>query len=367
MAAVALAVLAAAGSSLTVGHAVAAPSVAAPSAAAAVGEAEPPLTCPSAACRRISTQLGRPGATALDSTGQNLYFIDGSMQSDSLYRFNMRTGEREWDPIATGVGDSIALADDHTAYTTRSWSGELWRVDLDTGRKTEIVTLDKPYDIALDGKGKAYVTTQGNSKALYEVDLATKQVSEVYVSSHGLSAVALDGKGNAYVTELGSNTLYRVSLETGRKTEITEGVSHHKLSLDRAGRIYYMAGVDGGSLYRVDPAAPAPAPEQVATGLGTFAYTVTFDDTGAALVTEWMTGTLWRITHLQTPGSQSHSATVVSANDGQVTPGGFPSSAVRVTNTGKDTIGNTSTGTPTLGDPAYATGDSQHTVTTNTP
>ncbi|MFJ3164255.1 hypothetical protein [Streptomyces kanasensis] len=86
-----------------------------PSPVAAVAEVDPPLTCPSAACRRLSTELGSPRAAALNSTGEWLYVVDES--KDALFRANARTGVREKDPIATGTGSAIKLADDKTAYS----------------------------------------------------------------------------------------------------------------------------------------------------------------------------------------------------------------------------------------------------------
>jgi sugar lactone lactonase YvrE len=301
-----------------------------------VAEAEPPLSCPSAACRRISTELGSPRGAALDSTGEWLYVIDES--KDALFRVNARTGAREKDPIATEVGSDIKLADDRTAYTTAWGAGKLWRVDLETGRKTQVAAIAHAIALALDGKGRAYVATQTSSKVLYEVDLATGRTAEVFVADHGLSAVALDGAGSAYVVETNTQFLYRVSLATGRKTKIAEKVvPNFVLRTDAAGRIHYVNDDDGGALYRIDPSKPAPvAPEKLVTGLGK-PYSLDFDPSGAALVADRGTGTLWRVTHVLPP---SHSATVTSDGAGaKVVAGGFATPAVKLRNTGKTTIG----------------------------
>ncbi|WP_228974667.1 DUF5050 domain-containing protein [Streptomyces sp. DH12] len=305
--------------------------------AAAVAEADPPLSCPSAACRRVSTELGTPRGAALNSTGEWLYAIDDS-QNDNLYRVNTRTGARDRDPIATDVGSAIELADDRTAYTVAFGPDKLWRVDLETGRKTEVATLLNPIDLTLDGKGKAYVVTQQGSRTLFEVDLATGKASEVFVAERSLGAVVLDGRGNAYVNERESDVLYRVSLETGRKTKIADGVyANFVMKTDSAGRIHYVTNNEGGSLRRVDPSKPAPVtPETLVTGLGK-PYSLDFDPSGAALVSDRQTGTLWRITHVL---SAAHTARVVSAGAGaKVVAGGFATPAVKLENTGKTLIG----------------------------
>jgi hypothetical protein len=304
---------------------------------AAVAEADPPLTCPSGACRRVSTELGSPRGAALNSTGEWLYAIDEG-QKDSLHRVNARTGVREKDPIATGVGDAVKLADDRTAYSVDYGPDKLWRIDLETGRKTEVATLLNPADLALDGKGKAYVVTQQGSRTLFEVDLATGKASEIFVGDNNLTSVALDGRGNAYVIEASSDILYRVSLETGRKTKIADGVkSNWVLRKDAGGRLYYVTDANGGSLYRVDPSKPAPvAPELLVTGLGR-PISLDFEASGAALIADRSTGTLWRVTHVL---PSTHTATVTSAGAGtKVTAGGFATPAVKVHNTGKTTIG----------------------------
>ncbi|WP_228973181.1 hypothetical protein [Streptomyces sp. DH12] len=304
---------------------------------AAVAEADPPLTCPSGACRRVSTELGSPRGAALNSTGEWLYVIDEA-QKASLHRVNARTGAREKDPIATEAGHAVRLADDRTAYSVDYGPDKLWRIDLETGRKTEVATLLNPVDLALDGKGKAYVVTQQGSMTLFEVDLATGKASEIFVGNHSLAAVALDGRGNAYVNETSTDILYRVSLETGRKTKIADGVkSNWVLRKDAGGRLYYVTDANGGSLYRVDPAKPAPvAPELLVTGLGK-PISLDFEPSGAALIADRSTGTLWRVTHVL---PSTHAATVTSAGAGtKVTAGGFATPAVKVLNTGETTIG----------------------------
>ncbi|MFJ3164256.1 SMP-30/gluconolactonase/LRE family protein [Streptomyces kanasensis] len=180
--------------------------------------------------------------------------------------------------------------------------------------------------------------TQQGSKTLFEVDLATGKATEAFVADHDLAAVALDGRGNAYVNETDSNILYRVSLETGRKTKIADGVkSNWVLRKDAGGRLYYVTDANGGSLYRVDPSKPAPvAPELLVTGLGK-PTSLDFEPSGAALIADRSTGTLWRVTHVLT---STHTATVTSAGAGtKVTAGGFASPAVKVHNTSKTTIG----------------------------
>ncbi|WP_228978396.1 hypothetical protein [Streptomyces sp. DH12] len=301
-----------------------------------VAEVDPPLSCPSAACRRVSTELGSPRAAALNSTGEWLYVIDEA--KDALFRVNTRTGVREKDPITTGVGSAIRLADDRTAYNVAYGPDKLWRIDLETGRKTEVATLLNPIDLALDGKGKAYVVTQQGSRALLEVDLATGKASEIFVADRELVSVVLDGKGNAYVTEADGGGLYRVSLETGRKMKIADGVgSNFLLRMDRAGRIYGVYNLQGGSLWRIDPSKPAPVtPETLVTGLGK-PHSLDFDPSGAALIADRATGTLWRVTHVLPP---AHTATVTSAGAGaKVVAGGFATPAVKIRNTGKTTIG----------------------------
>ncbi|WP_228976045.1 hypothetical protein [Streptomyces sp. DH12] len=301
-----------------------------------VAEVDPPLSCPSAACRRVSTELGSPRGAALSSTGEWLYVIDEA--KDALFRVNTRTGVREKDPIATAVGSAIRLADDKTAYTVAWGAGKLWRVDLETGRKTEVASLPHPIALDLDGKGKAYVVTQTSSKALYEVDLASGRATEIFVADHGLSSVVLDGRGNAYVMETNSQVLYRVSLETGRKTRIAGNVAaNFTLRTDSAGRIHYVNDDNGGSLNRIDPSKPAPVtPETLVTGLGK-PHSLDFDPSGAALIADRATGTLWRVTHVLPP---AHTATVTSAGAGaKVVAGGFATPAVKIRNTGKTTIG----------------------------
>lgn len=286
------------------------------------------INCPSAACRRVVTDVAaHQRGVALDGKGHAYLNNAGGV----LYEIDLTTGAKR--EVTRDLGDSpgVALDGAGNAIVT-SWSlGKLWSVDLATGRKYEITTgLGNAYGVALDGAGNAYVTSWNQGK-LWSVDLRTGQKYEVAkVSSN--SGLALDGQGHAYVSST-QGVLYQVDLRNGATSEVATNLGDSPgLALDDAGNAY--VGNRGGVMHRVS--LDTGAKRQVASGLGDV-WGVAVDHNGNAYAAN-AAGTLWRVSGVAEP-SNPLTAVVQRARSAQGGPGDawlYPS--VLVTNTGDRTI-----------------------------
>ncbi|MEV8312254.1 hypothetical protein AB0P36_34410 [Streptomyces flavidovirens] len=157
-------------------------------------------------------------------------------------------------PVIAPIGGATDVALDGTgkAYVSTN-SGNLYEVvNLQGDDKPGLLVtgLGDAVGLALDGEGHAYVVNRGG--VLHRVDLKTRAVTPVATGlGHGVK-VALDRQGHAYVADLSGGILWRIALADGSKTPVaTPRLKDAKgVALDGRGRAYVSS--KSGSLYEVD-------------------------------------------------------------------------------------------------------------------
>ncbi|MEV0253965.1 hypothetical protein AB0H82_06750 [Streptomyces sp. NPDC050732] len=258
-----------------------------------------PLHCPSAACRRVSQDVGYPDSVTLDGKG-NAYVTD--YWYGRLFQVDLNSGK------STEVTDGISYAtgvavDGRTAYVASHDTGNLWEVNLDTGHKDEVATgIDSQVEnLALDGHGSAYLTSQGSGK-LWKIDLRTGAKSEVASEVPHADGLALDpARNTAYVSTDSGGKLWAVDLSTGRKYEVATGLGRAEdVAINAAGTKAYVVGYDSNKVVEID--LETGRKTDVVTGLGK-PDGITLDAAGNAYIADY-DGVLWKVRNLGGSGAQ---------------------------------------------------------------
>ncbi|MWA16049.1 YncE family protein [Streptomyces sp. BA2] len=164
--------------------------------------------------------------------------------------------------------------------------------------------------VALDPAGeKAYVVT--DSGKLYSVS-RTNHVKREFVTTGNLGSpggVALDGKGKAYVTDNSGNRLVRVDLANGNTEEVATGVRAYGVKLGDGGKTAYVTGLDG-KLFAVD-VEKKDAKKLIVDQLGSSTSGAALDGNGKAYTGNWNhVGNLWEVDLRADPPSKRSVATL---------------------------------------------------------
>jgi sugar lactone lactonase YvrE len=162
----------------------------------------------------IQTGLVHPDDIAL-WPGANIAYI--TTRVGELWRASTISNARSL--VASGLGIPLALVLDpgnHDAYTVDYASGTLWRVDVQNGNKTAVVTgLNDPRGLRMSADFKTAFITEANR--LISVDLQTQQVTELVgslVNPWYMDWAADDHSAIYLVDRDPGNRLHRVDLST---------------------------------------------------------------------------------------------------------------------------------------------------------
>jgi sugar lactone lactonase YvrE len=105
--------------------------------------------------------------------------------------------------------------------------------------------------VALDGKGKAYTGHWNHDGPLWEVDLDKREKRAVTLTPSAVRSgdIALDGKGTAYVSDHWRDRLYKVRLDSGHQTEAVKprsgSFSPLGVALDSDNGVVYVSTWEG--------------------------------------------------------------------------------------------------------------------------
>lgn len=163
---------------------------------------------------------------------------------------------------------------------------ELWVVNPDHGTLgvldadtltllDELVVLEEPSSLAIDGSGRVWVALAG-ADALLRIDPATRQVDGHVDLGYGARPVGLlfDAAGWGYVSEAGAGRVRRFSASTGHiQNTITIAPGIEALALAADGSALFVSQLisqgESGSVWRIDLPLAGTAAQPIALPLDT--------------------------------------------------------------------------------------------------
>ncbi|ODS39879.1 MAG: hypothetical protein A7315_10270 [Candidatus Altiarchaeales archaeon WOR_SM1_79] len=169
---------------------------------------------------------------ALDHITNHLYFVEYTAGTLRRISWDPIAGTYTLDPtpIATGFTHpedvELDLVNNLAYVTTRDdlgTTGALWKVEISTGTKTMVTfNLGAPQQLVLDLANNCAYTVGYDDGRLRRIDLTTGAKTPLCtVLDHPVGIAVTNDKNFAYVTEQGaSNCITEVDLTTGVKTKV---------------------------------------------------------------------------------------------------------------------------------------------------
>jgi hypothetical protein len=124
----------------------------------------------------------------------------GTLNQNSLYRFDLKTGQAKKVGVTGGCGDIMDLAWYHGTMYGAAWDS-LYRINLHTGQAELVTTLEgltMVMGLAIDDDGNFYVTEIVPNSPLWRVDPVTGAKTAVAGVSlsfpHGLDFIPTDAE-----------------------------------------------------------------------------------------------------------------------------------------------------------------------------
>ncbi|HXK32606.1 MAG TPA: lyase [Dehalococcoidia bacterium] len=201
---------------------------------------------------------------------------------------------REYDVPAGSRPHDVAPAADGTVWYTAQGSGELGRLDPETGAVEEVAlgAGSAPHGVIVGPDGAAWVT-DGGLNAIVRVDHETLEVTAYPLPAEragaNLNTAAFDGRGVLWFT--GQSGVYgSLDPATGemRVFDAPRGRGPYGITSTPSGDVYY-ASLAGSHIARVDiETGEATVIEPPTTGQG--ARRVWSDSRGRIWVSEWDAG-----------------------------------------------------------------------------
>lgn len=168
------------------------------------------------------------------------------------YRFiDPNSGAITREPLMWSAGASSAVAaNDDIIVTAHASYGRIRTINRQTNETiADSTAVSTPRGVALTSNGAAIVADAAGNRL---VRVVGEEAVEVAAGLREPVAVLLEDDTSALVTEVGSGTISRVDLATGRRTEVASGL-HDPLGIDRLpdGRIVVLEP-GGGRVSAID-------------------------------------------------------------------------------------------------------------------
>lgn len=228
-----------------------------------------------------SLNFSQIASTGLDLPNQRL--LVGDSDRDLVVAVDLTTGERT-EAYANGVGtgprfvmprDLVIDHDNNVAYVVDDGGNApevLIKVDLENGNRTQISSIDQPYNVYVTGvlldaeEQQLYVLFH---ESIVRVDIATEVLETIASNDVGsgpafttLSGAAFDASGeNLLVTDSSAGAVYSVNIATGDRIVVSQdGVvgtgtaleAAVDVELDADNSVLYVLTQRVGAVYSVD-------------------------------------------------------------------------------------------------------------------
>ena len=176
-----------------------------------------------------------------------------TMQSgDKIGRLDTKTNGPITEYATSGGPYGLTLDKAGNVWFCRMGADKLGKLDPKTGQMSELSTGrgSMPRRIAAAQDGMLWVTLYGNGK-LAKVDPAAAKIVREYqlpAGNAGPYAVNIDGGGMVWVNEINTDTVVRLNPATHEMRVVdlpSKSVGIRKMSVDAAGRLWYMGSHNG--------------------------------------------------------------------------------------------------------------------------
>lgn len=204
------------------------------------------------------TGLRAPTNVAVDEEGRYAVVLENPWPDFHVTRVDLSTGDIA--RIFSGSRSNtftLALTPDHTrVYFTKHMSGEVWGIDLATGRIVDnlVEALRRFTGFALSEGGQGAYTTEEFVPRIRYVDLGTGKVTTVaYLDGPAFGLALTRDEKTAYVTRMYGDDLLQVNLEDGTWMTIAEGDVRGRVVLNPSETTAFVSSwSDGGPIWAVD-------------------------------------------------------------------------------------------------------------------
>jgi sugar lactone lactonase YvrE len=221
--------------------------------------------------RTLTTGVHQVDSPAFDRTGRLYVTHSGARDTKvavPLYRVDAN-GVRE--PIAVDIGNptSLALGPDGVLYVSSRFEGHVYRLLADDRVELYATELGVPTGIAFGSDGTLYVGDRSGSILRVTADRQV-EVFATLPASVAAFHLAFGPDETLYVTAPTLATHDPVfKITPDRAVDVfCDGLGRPQgLAFDSTGALFVVDALAGASaVYRIDPAAPRPTPELVASG-----------------------------------------------------------------------------------------------------
>ena len=229
------------------------------------------------------------GANALDLDADGQLYVTQVFFGDALWKIDT-TGNMNNELIGEGYGglNGFEIGTDGYIYGPLWFNQQVVKIDPATGEVVEVVAdgFNTPCAVNFDSQGNLYALDTGTGE-IFRIDIDTGEKTVVAVQAPHLDNLAIDSNDRIFITNMNTNGLYEVLPDTGEVRTVIEDklVFPQGLAVDSdsSGEILYVS--DNFAYKTIDPnTGDVECPENGSK----FVYTCSISEDGQyVLMTGW--------------------------------------------------------------------------------
>lgn len=166
---------------------------------------------------------GLPGANSLDFTDAGELYVTQVFLGDALWKVDP-SGEKKPVKLAEGLGglNGFEFGTDGYLYGPLWFKGCIVKVDPENGTVVRTITdgLDTPAAVNFDSQGGLYAVDSGSGELL-RIDIESGEKTRVAMLDERLDNLAISSDDRIFVTNRNTNTIYEIDPQSGEVRIVT--------------------------------------------------------------------------------------------------------------------------------------------------